>query len=108
MTSTSYPFSATQLAGYVAAILSLSAYAMRGDKMMKTGVGAGLLLWAVHYAMLSAWTASATCLLIASHRVLALIAPTMSASAAYHHRFVLPAVTAVLWLSWAGVVSLLP
>ena len=109
MSSTSDPFSATQLAGYVATIVSLSAYAMRQDKMMKTGVGAGLLLWALHYAMLSAWTASATCLLIASRQVLALIAPTMSATArrtaAISYCLVF---TAVLWLTWAGPVSLLP
>ena len=109
MSSTSDPFSATQLAGYVATIVSLSAYAMREDKMMKTGVGAGLLLWALHYAMLSAWTASATCLLIASRQVLALIAPTMSATArrtaAISYCLVF---TAVLWLTWAGPVSLLP
>ena len=70
MTSTSDPFSAPQLVGYVATIVSLSAYAMRQDKMMKIGVGAGLLLWALHYAMLSGWTASATCLLIASRQAL--------------------------------------
>ena len=109
MSSTSDPFSARQLAGYVATIVSLSAYAMREDKMMKTGVGAGLLLWALHYAMLSAWTASATCLLIASRQVLALIAPTMSATArstaAISYCLVF---TAVLWLTWAGPVSLLP
>lgn len=109
MTSTGDPFSATQLAGYLATIASLSAYAMRKDKMMKAGVGIGLLLWALHYGMLSAWTASATCLLIASRHVLALIAPTMSATArrttAVSYCLVF---TAVLWLTWAGSVSLLP
>jgi hypothetical protein len=109
VTSTTDPFSATQLAGYVAAIVSLSAYAMRQDKMMKTGVGIGLLLWALHYTMLSAWTASATCLLIASRQVLTLIAPAMSATArrttAVSYCIVF---TAVLWLTWAGPVSLLP
>jgi hypothetical protein len=109
MNSTGDPFSATQLVGYVAAFVSLSAYAMREDKMMKTGVGAGLLLWALHYAMLAGWTASATCLLIASRQVLALIAPAMSATArrttAVSYCFVF---TAVLWLTWAGSVSLLP
>jgi hypothetical protein len=39
-TSTSDLFSAAQLAGYAAAILSLNAYAMHQDKMMKAGVGA--------------------------------------------------------------------
>jgi hypothetical protein len=81
---------------------------MRQDKMMKTGVGAGLLLWALHYAMLSAWTASATCLLIASRQALALIAPAMSPTArrttAISYCLVF---TAGLWLTWAGPVSLL-
>ncbi len=109
MTSTSDPFSAPQLVGYAAAIVSLSAYAMCQDKMMKTGVGSGLLLWALHYAMLSGWTASATCLLIASRQALALFAPAMSATArrttAASYCFLF---TAVLWLTWTGPVSLLP
>ena len=87
MNSTSDPFSAPQLVGYAATIVSLSAYAMRQDKMMKTGVGVGLLLWALHYGMLSAWTASATCLLIASRQILALLAPAMSALRGVPRRF---------------------
>jgi hypothetical protein len=47
MNSTSDPFSAAQLMGYVATFVSLSAYALREDKMMKTGVDVGLLLWAL-------------------------------------------------------------
>lgn len=97
------------MVGYAATLLSLSAYAMREDKMMKTGVGLGLLLWTLHYAMLAAWTASATCLLIASRQILALIAPAMSAAArrltAVSYCLVF---TGVLWLTWAGPVSLLP
>lgn len=109
MTDTSDPFSTPQFVGYAATVVSLSAYAMREDKMMKTGVGLGLLLWALHYAMLAAWTASATCLLIASRQILALIAPAMSAAlrritaVSYCSVF-----TVVLWLTWNGPVSLLP
>ena len=109
MTGAGDPFSMAQLVGYAATLVSLSAYAMREDKMMKTGVGLGLLLWTLHYAMLAAWTASATCLLIASRQILALVAPAMSAAArritavSYCSVF-----TGVLWLTWAGPVSLLP
>jgi Bacterial inner membrane protein len=109
VTSTGDPFSATQLVGYAATFVSLSAYALREDKMMKTGVGLGLVLWALHYAMLSAWTASATCLLIASRQILAFIAPLMSAAArratAASYCLIF---TCVLWQTWAGPVSLLP
>lgn len=95
--------------GYAAAIVSLGAYASREDKMLKAGVGLGLVLWALHYAMVSAWTASATCLLIASRQILAFIAPAMrpaarlATAASYYVVF-----TGVLWQTWAGPVSLLP
>ena len=109
MTATSDPFAAAQLVGYAAAFVSLSAYATREDKMMKIGVGLGLVLWALHYAMLAAWTASATCLLISSRQILAFIAPRMPerarrvTAASYYLVF-----TGVLWQTWAGPVSLLP
>lgn len=109
MSSISDPFSVAQLVGYGATFVSLGAYAMREDKMMKIGVGLGLVLWAWHYAMLSAWTASVICLLIASRQILAFFAPTLSISAryavtaAYYLLF-----TGVLWQTWAGSVSLLP
>lgn len=109
MTGNADPFSTAQLVGYAATVVSLSAYSMRDDKMMKTGVGLGLVLWALHYAMLSAWTASGTCLLIASRQFLAFIAPAMSAkarrttAASYCLMF-----TALLWQTWSGPVSLLP
>lgn len=109
MTGTGDPFSPAQLVGYVATLVSLGAYAMREDKIMKTGVGLGLVLWATHYAMLSAWTASVICLVIASRQILAFIAPAMSAAArrttvaSYCLVF-----TGVLWHTWAGPVSLLP
>lgn len=101
--------SGSQLVGYLATAVSLSAYTMRDDKLMKTGVGAGLLLWAVHYAMLSAWTASLTCLLISSRQILVLISPSMNSSkrriAAWGYGAVF---TVVLWQTWTGAVSLLP
>jgi hypothetical protein len=102
-------FSTAQLVGYAATLVSLGAYAMREDKIMKIGVGLGLVLWALHYAMLAGWTASVICLLIASRQILAFIAPTMSAkvrrntAASYCLMF-----TGVLWQTWAGPVSLLP
>lgn len=109
MTLTGDPFSSVQLVGYGAMIVSLGAYAMREDKMMKTGVGVGLVLWALHYAMLLAWTASAICLLIASRQILAFLAPAMSAAGrratAVSYCLVF---TGVLWETWAGPVSLLP
>ena len=109
MTGTGDPFSTAQLVGYAATFVSLSAYAMREDKMMKTGVGLGLVLWALHYAMLSALTASATCLLIASRQILAFFAPTLSISARYAVTVVYYLLfTGVLWQTWAGPVSLLP
>lgn len=52
---------------------------------MKIGVGLGLVLWALHYAMLSGWSASATCLLIASRQILAFIGRVMSAKARRTH-----------------------
>lgn len=109
MTGNADLFSIAQLVGYAATLISLGAYAMREDKIMKIGVGLGLVLWALHYAMLAGWTASATCLLIASRQILAFIAPAMSAKArrntvaSYCLVF-----TGVLWQTWAGPVSLLP
>jgi hypothetical protein len=103
------PFSMPQLVGYAATVMSLSAYAMREDRMMKTWVGLGLLLWTLHYAMLAAWTASVICLLIASRQILALIAPAMSAAARRITTvFYCSVFTAVLWLTWDDPVSLLP
>jgi hypothetical protein len=109
VTSTGDPFSAAQLMGYTATFVSLGAYAMREDKMLKIGVGLGLVLWTLHYAMLSAWTASATCVLIASRQILAFIAPAVSGAArrATTASYCL-AFTGILWQTWAGPISLLP
>lgn len=103
------PFSVVQLVGYAATLVSLSAYAMREDKMMKIWVGFGLVLWALHYAMLSALTASVTCLLIASRQILVFFAPTLSLPTRHFLTVSYCLVfSGVLWQTWAGPISLLP
>jgi hypothetical protein len=97
-----------QLVGYTAMAVSLSAYTMRNDAWMKAGVGGGLVLWALHYALLSAWTASVTCLLIASRQLLVTLTSLTGprrhiAAVGYGIVF-----TVVLWLTWKDLASWLP
>jgi hypothetical protein len=109
MTGVADAFSLVQSVGYLATVVSIGAYALRSDSSMKAGVGLSLLIWSVHYAMLGAWTASGTCLLIASRQVLALLAPNLSAASRRVAAGVYGlAFTVVLCATWTGMQSLLP
>ena len=101
--------SPAQLLGYGATVVGIAAFSFKNDLRFKASMAISLMLWAVQYGMLGSWTSAATSILIASRQALSMLAPGMS------HRgklvmsgFYMVAFTVILYLTWDGLISILP
>lgn len=101
--------SPAQLVGYVATAVGIGAFAVKDDRGFKLCMAASLVMWAIQYSLFASWTSAATALFIASRQALSMMAPGMSnrgktiMSAGYMIAF-----TVILFVSWAGPVSIWP
>jgi len=102
-------FSLAQIAGYVALVTYVAAYAIRDDNKLKIAFSASNVLWVVHYYLIGAQTAAVTTAIIILRNLFSLNSPDFS----FKKKCLLLLIFSVLLIAagiftWAGWISVIP